>query len=137
MKPRRETGRGFTDYYVNQAGNGVSIYSGSTMQRGHGLGSILKGLLRVATPLIKTVGKQALRKSAPILKEVGKHVLNQGLDEMTNSKRPKIMRIVGESVRASTATPTKPVRKQRKPSSRGRGRGRVIRKRGMTRDIFS
>lgn len=134
MKTIRETGRGFADYYVNQAGNGMPVFAGTAMQRGHGIGSILKGLFRVATPLIKTVGRQALRKSAPFLKEVGKHALKRGLTEMTSSKRPKIMRMVGETVRAA-ATATKPIRKPKKPSVRGRGRGRG---RGILRrqDIF-
>ena len=61
------------------------------MQRGHGIGSILKGLLRVATPLIKSVGRQALKKSTPVLKEVGKQALKRGIEEMTISKRPKMI----------------------------------------------
>ena len=132
MKSRRETGQGFTDYYLNQVGNGMSIYSGSAKQRGHGIGNILRGLLRVATPLIKTVGKQALRKSAPILKEVGKHALNRRLEEITNSKRPKMIRLAGEAVRAVTTTPGK----QKKAPRRRQGR-RGIQKRVAARDIFS
>ena len=132
MKSRRETGQGFTNYYLNQLGNGMSIYSGSAMQRGHGIGNILRGLLRVATPLIKTMGKQALRKSAPILKEVGKHALKRGLEEMTNSKRPKMVRLAGEVVRAVSTTP----RKQKKTPRRRQGL-RGIQKRGAARDIFS
>ena len=132
MKSRRETGQGFTGYYLNQVGNGMPIYSGSAMQRGHGLGNISRRLLRVATPLIKNMGKQALRKSAPILKEVGKHALERGLDEMTDSKRPKMIRLAGEAVRAVTTTP----RKQKKAPRRQQGR-RGVQKRSAARDIFS
>ena len=106
MKTRRETGRGFADYYVNQAGHGMPVFSGGSMQRGHGIGSILKGLFRVALPLIARVGRQALKKSKPILKEVGKHALKRGIEEMSRTKNPKLMRMVGEVARAATI-PTK------------------------------
>ena len=72
MKHRPVTGEGFKDYYVNQIGHGMPVFAGATMQRGHGMGNILRGLLRVAMPLIKSVGKSALKKSAPVIKEVGK-----------------------------------------------------------------
>ena len=144
MKTKRETGRGFADYYVNQAGHGMPVFAGSsmqrgfgmpvfagaTMQRGHGIGSILKGLFRVASPLIASVGRQALKKSTPILKEVGKHALKRGIEEMTRTKRPKLMRVAGEVARAATA-PTK----QKKIARRGRGRARGGRT--QMRDIFN
>lgn len=55
----------FQDYYVSQAGNGLSGFAGSRYQRGHGLGSFLKGLIKTSAPLLKkgavSIGKQALK----------------------------------------------------------------------------
>lgn len=127
MKAIQETGRDFTNYYVNQAGNGMPVFSGTAMQRGHGLGSILKGLFRIATPLLKTAGKQVLRKSAPIIKEAGKQVLKRGLQEMTSSKQPKIMRVTGEVLQNAVTKPKQPkkrVQRRRQP------------KRVVSHDIF-
>ena len=145
MKHTRQTGIGFADHYLNQAGNGMPVFAGSATQRGHGIGNILKGLLRVATPLIKSVGRQVLKKSAPVLKEAGKRALTRGLAEMTSAKRPKTMRIMAESVRGAMGS-NKAVRKKKKASGRGtqrgrasgrgRQRGRVVRRRGVVQDIF-
>ena len=55
----------YDDYYTIQAGNGLPVFVGARMQRGHGIGSVIGGLLRGAIPLIKkgasAIGKQALR----------------------------------------------------------------------------
>lgn len=48
----------YEDYYLQQAGSGLPVFSGVESQRGHGLGSILGGLLRSATPLLKIFGKK-------------------------------------------------------------------------------
>ena len=137
MKHRAITGESYKDHYLSQIGSGMPVYSGATMQRGYGVGNILRGLFKVAVPLMKSVGRSALRRGAPILKEVGKKVIKHGLDEMTSSKRPKIMRIVGDTLRAATST-KKPIGKKKKTITRGRGRGRGRdgRGRNVTRDIF-
>ena len=59
----------YEDYYLQQAGSGMPVYSGVETQRGHGLGSILGGFMRSAVPLLKSVGKA-----------VGKQVLRSGMD---------------------------------------------------------
>ena len=58
----------YIDYYLHQAGSGVSVYGGVENQKGHGLGSILGSLFRSATPLLKSIGKK-----------VGKQILQSGL----------------------------------------------------------
>lgn len=62
----------YTRYYLAQSGNGANVFRGSRFQRGHGgIGSFLKGLLRMAMPLFKSgaraVGQEALRAGANIL----------------------------------------------------------------------
>ena len=63
--------RFYDDYYVNQAGSGLSVYHGGRMQTGHGLGNILGGLFKRALPLIKqgvsTVGKEIFHVGTDIL----------------------------------------------------------------------
>lgn len=137
MKYTPETGKDFADYYLHQIGHGMPVYAGSTMQRGHGIGNILKGLFRVASPLIKSVGKQALKKSVPVLKEVGKHALKRGLNaldtEMRKPKRPKIVQTMGE-VLHEVATESKPTPIRRQQKKRTPNRRRPQKK---PQDIFS
>lgn len=68
--PRRTVGRGYSDYYNAQLGNGVNVYSGRSFQSGHGLGGALLGLMRSATPLLKSVGKTLLRAGVGVAKDV-------------------------------------------------------------------
>jgi hypothetical protein len=65
----------YTRYYLEQAGNGMNVFRGARYQRGHGgIGSFLKGLLRMAMPLFKSgaraVGQEALRAGANILGDI-------------------------------------------------------------------
>ena len=85
MKHKHVTGEAFKDYYLNQVGNGMPVFVGAAGQRGHGLGNILRGLFRIATPLIKTIGSSALKKSKPIMKQVGKWALNEGINAVANA----------------------------------------------------
>ena len=63
----------YKNYYLNQAGHGIPVYKGSGLQRGHGLGSILGGLLRSAAPLMKsaakTIGREALNFGVGLAKD--------------------------------------------------------------------
>lgn len=60
----------FEDYYVNQAGNGLSYYKGQSSQKGYGIGGWFKKLFRSALPFItkgaKSVGKEVLRTGTQI-----------------------------------------------------------------------
>src|SRR5271163_1879607 len=61
----------YTDYYVNQAGNGaLRVFQGVRRQRDHGFGSVLNGLFRSAMPMLKRVGKQALTTGAHIASDM-------------------------------------------------------------------
>lgn len=59
------SGACYKDYYQRQSGNGLAVFKGSTIQRGHGIGGFFSGLLKGAMPLLKsgakTVGKQLLK----------------------------------------------------------------------------
>src|SRR6266699_2956783 len=65
----------YLNYYVTQAGDGLSFFSGSRYQRGRGIGSFLARLFRTALlPAIKStgkyLGKQALHTGVDIAQDV-------------------------------------------------------------------
>ncbi|GFS62175.1 uncharacterized protein F54H12.2 [Trichonephila inaurata madagascariensis] len=51
----------YEDYFVDQAGNGLSYYQGQSFQKGYGIGGWFKRLFRSALPFLsrgaKAVGK--------------------------------------------------------------------------------
>ena len=56
-----------------QKGMGLKVFEGGSIQKGHGLGGIAKGLFRIAIPLAK---KLITKKT---MKNLGKHALKHGL----------------------------------------------------------
>ena len=88
----------YEDYYVKQSGNGMPVFHGARMQRDHGLGSILSGLLRRAWPVIqsgaKAFGKQFLKTGLQVandvvegqtFKESGKKRVPEGIKSFVSS----------------------------------------------------
>ena len=55
----------YNEYYAQQVGGALPYFAGSRVQRGHGFGSLLGGLLRTVAPLIKrgalALGNRALK----------------------------------------------------------------------------
>lgn len=98
----------YQHYYVNQAGSGIPIYRGLGVQRGHGLGSFLGGLMRSALPLLK-----------PVAKAVGHEAINFGLGVAKDALAGK--RIKASMKRRATETGKrlfKRVKNTRKPAKR-------------------
>ena len=65
----------FENYYMRQAhGNGMPVFSGLSLQKGHGIGSILSSAFRSMVPVLKSggkaVAKQALQTGINILGDV-------------------------------------------------------------------
>ena len=64
----------YDDYYVGQVGHGMPFFSGTRIQRGHGLGNMFSGLVRAAMPLVKSgmkaLGKQGLKTGLQIAGDV-------------------------------------------------------------------
>ncbi|GFX09158.1 uncharacterized protein TNCV_4167371 [Trichonephila clavipes] len=62
------------DYYVNQAGNGLSYYQGQSFQKGYGIGGCFKRLFRTALPFLtrgaKSVGKEVLKTGTQIVNDL-------------------------------------------------------------------
>ncbi|GFX57118.1 uncharacterized protein F54H12.2 [Trichonephila clavipes] len=64
----------YEDYYVNQAGNGLSYYQGQSFQKGSGIGGWFKRLFRTALPFLtrgaKSVGKEVLKTGTQIVNDL-------------------------------------------------------------------
>ena len=72
----------YTDYYC-QHGDG-RYFSGLPVQKGYGLGGLVTSLLRSATPLVKSVGKQILKRSMPMVKKLGRQAIASGMRGVTD-----------------------------------------------------
>lgn len=64
----------YKNYYANQAGGGMPVFRGKTVQHGSGLGGvfskIFKGIAPMFKNLTKTAGKQLITTGANIAKDV-------------------------------------------------------------------
>ncbi|KAJ8020741.1 hypothetical protein HOLleu_40415 [Holothuria leucospilota] len=58
--------RDYEQYYLQQVGNGLPVFHGARVQKGHGLGNILGGLFRSAMPLFQR-GLRRLEKKLSAL----------------------------------------------------------------------
>jgi hypothetical protein len=105
----------YEDYYVQQSGNGMPVFQGARMQRGHGVGSFLSGLFRSAWPLIQTgakaIGKQVLRTGLQIANDVAdggqlidsaKRRVPEGIKAFTSSKDDNVQSGGGRKRRKRT-----------------------------------
>ena len=63
----------YEDYYVSQAGSGLSVFAGSRRQRGHGF---MSGLMRMAAPLLPLLKKGV----QSVLKKGARHALQTGIN---------------------------------------------------------
>ena len=56
-------------------GRGMPVYAGAAYQRGHGLGRVMKNMIRHATPILKQAGSQALKTGISVLAQgvLGNH----------------------------------------------------------------
>lgn len=115
----------FVAYYVNQAGTGISGYSGVKYQKGHGIfGNILS---RFVFPILKSLGKRALNTGINIgtdflqgenikssmkkrLKTTGIDIAEEALNKLKNYKQS------GTGKRKSSIIASKGRKSKRKPS---------------------
>ena len=71
----------YDDYYLDQVGNGLPVFTGARVQRGHGLGNVFSGLIRAAMPLMKSG-----------MKLLGKHGVKTGMQiagDVLSGQNPK------------------------------------------------
>ncbi len=126
----------YETYYLNQSGSGLPIFVGYSGQRGHGLGSMLGGLVRKAMPLLqrglKSFGKQALKTGMEIVSDV------------VDGQSPKMAarRRIGQGIKRGVKRGIKHIAREANIRPQiGRGRRRKVRrtkaKKPRLNDIFS
>ena len=90
----------YKDHYLNQAGSGLSVFSGARRQTGHGWFS---NILRAAAPLMKRGAKAA-----------GRHLLETGVKVMKDVESGRPLK---EAVkRRITKDITRPAKVRRRPA---------------------
>lgn len=72
----------YSDYYCQHGDGGY--FSGLPHQKGYGLGGLVAGLVRSATPLLKNAGKQILKRSMPMIRKLGKRAVMSGVRGVTD-----------------------------------------------------
>ena len=134
-------GAAVEQYYRNQVGTGLPVFRGNRVQRGHGLGSMFKGLLKSVVPLVKSgaksLGKQALSTGLDITRDVlsgqnfkdaARQRLRETGTETLRKVQNKMQSAVGQkSIKRMRSPQMHASNKKRKRTSRG-GRNK--------RDIF-
>ena len=126
----------YNEYYAQQVGGALPYFTGSRVQRGHGFGSLLGGLLRTVAPLIKrgalALGNRALKTGTQIAGDV-----LSGQNIRTAAKRR--VKIAGnELLQSLLVTPPGKRVKRAAPKKRTKRRTRTTTKRRLPRtDVFS
>ena len=128
----------YNEYYAQQVGGALPYFTGSRVQRGHGFGSLLGGLLRTVAPLIKrgalALGNRALKTGTAT--QIAGDVLS-GQNIRTAAKRR--VKIAGnELLQSLLVTPPGKRVKRAAPKKRTKRRTRTTTKRRLPRtDVFS
>jgi len=112
----------YEDYYSRQAGGQIPVFVGSRYQRGHGLGSVLGGLVRrFVIPLFTTHGKTLALNALRTGMDVAEDVLGsgRGVKESVKKRVPEGIKRTAESlIRQSGSGVCKRGRKRRRRRSR-------------------
>ena len=129
---------------LKQYGSGIPVFRGAAMQRGHGLGSLVKGLFRTATPLLKkgalALGREAMSTGINIVEDaLSGHSLKTAAKRNVSRAGKRLVKkaIGGVKKKAQTGGARYLILKKKK-----RGKKRVIHsegsraKRRRVQDIF-
>jgi hypothetical protein len=124
-------------------GRGIPYFSGPVYQRGHGIGSLFRGLFRFAMPFIKqgakAVGRQALQTGMQVAGDV---LENRPFKESVKSR----VREAGSALKTKaenkvtqllTGSGRRRARKRKAPRRIGPPKIKKQKVRGKPRDIFS
>lgn len=114
----------YENYYALQAGSGLPIFVGG-VQRGHGIGSILSGLVRSAAPVLKNIGKKVGGK----LLRTGLGVASDMLDGQ--SFKDSARKRVSGAIKEHLASPQQSFTSE--PSFKRR---KIVKKKKRRADIF-
>jgi len=108
---------------LGMRGRGLTSYSGTRYQRGHGLGNVLRSITRIVMPLIKSkaaqkVGKQALNTAVGVAMDAAKG------NNVKKSLKRRVTNQVKQAFSAATQKPRAQKKKKRVTVQRGRGNKR-------------
>ena len=122
----------YTPYYLNQAGNGLPVFTGARTQRGHGLGSIFGGLAKMVLPLAKRVLPVVKRHAVKTGMRIARDVMKG--NSLKKAARKRVLEAGADMLDDVVKRPRRSIKQAR------RGR-RVISRRGRSTrqnsDIFS
>lgn len=124
----------YQDYYNNQIGHGLSVYTGKTVMDGSGIGSMFSGLLSRALPVLKsagkTVGKRLLASTANIARDA---LAGENIAESAKKR----FRLAGEDLLGTAASSLMRNNSKRKVVKRKVKKPRKRNQKGNGGDIFS
>lgn len=139
-----DSGRHYKDYYLNQiGGNGISVYSGSRLQKGHGIGNFFSSMLRGAMPLIKsgakTIGRQALKAGWNIARDAisGRDVKSSARRNLTTAGDNLVGRLVETLDSPPSASAKGRSRKRKKRTRTMKGNGGAKKRKRATFKLVS
>ena len=123
------------DYYARQVGGALPYFTGARVQRAHGFGSLISGLLRSVAPLIRrgdvALGKRALTTGAQIAGDV---VAGQNVKKATPRKAKAAGRDLIESLLNTPPPPGKRIKRIKRAAPRIHV---ISNKRRPRSDVFS
>ena len=137
----------------SQIGGGIDPFVGYPYQRGAGFGSLLRSVVRLVTPGVKALGKEALRTGVSVAKDAlrgddaveslerhGKESALRMLDSLESNKskgkRKKKKKVMKGGGRRRRRKSVKGGRKRRKKIVRIGGKKRRSKKKRTKKDIF-
>lgn len=134
-----QNGSHFKDYYRQQAGGSINVFSGAPLQKGHGIGGLFSGLIKGALPLLKQgakkVGREILGSGINIAKDLmqGKNLKNSAKKNFSNAG----MNIL-DNLSSSLSSPKRGVasRKRKAPQKKIKQKAKKPRRK-VTTDIFT
>ena len=120
-------------YYRAQAGGELDVFAGRSVMGGKGLGGIFKGMMRMATPLLKKVGAKVGRQALSAGKKLASDVIAGKNLKRSLRERGKEAgtALLGDILGGGGPSP--PKRKRRTPA---KSRGRAAPKRSGRRLVI-
>ena len=136
--------------FHRQTGSGIPVFKGAVIQRGHGLGSLVKGLFKSAAPLLKkgalALGKEAMNTGFNVVQDAlngeslktavrknasraGKRLVNRAVGKMQS-------RMSGKQVGGNRMLVLREVKRKRRSKKRVIRSNRPSAKRRRVHDIF-
>lgn len=125
-----ESQRYYHKYYTDQVGHGLNVFKGSTIHKGHGIGSFVGSLFRSTLPLLKsagkTLGRELLRTGTSVATDALSGVdIGQSLAERSKESGVNLLNSLTQSISG-----------KRSPSKRSHAKGTKRRKVAKSNSLF-